>query len=356
MARLFVSIDKTAHLAERPIGELDRAIHEDGWIWLDGGVDDVTPLLRGELALADADVEDVLTETELPKFEARPEYLFVIAHTPPATTQRFRTTELDIFVAERFVITIHRDRAPAIETLIDGLDTTEISTSGELLGRLLKTIAGRYVPLVSAMDELIDQLEDLAIAGDPSGLDQLQALRRDAIRLRRVLAPMRESARRLGASDHPLISKSLHRQVKAAADDFSLALDGVDTARLLLAAVLDTYRATVAERMNEVMKVLTVFSAIVLPLGLMAGIYGMNFANMPELGLPWAYFALLGLMAVVGLGLWVYFARRGFIGGPRVPRVDRVVTKGLGAVLHLTMAPTRAILGTVRGTDEPPAS
>ena len=101
---------------------------------------------------------------------------------------------------------------------------------------------------------------------------------------------------------------------------------------------------------------LTVFSVIILPLTLLVGIYGMNFANMPELDWPFAYFVLLAVMATIAAGLWVYFSRRGFIGGPRLPRVDRVVGRGLAGLFHLTTAPVREVVQWLVEDEDSPTS
>jgi len=117
----------------------------------------------------------------------------------------------------------------------------------------------------------------------------------------------------------------------------------------VLGAVLETYRSTVAERTNEVMKVLTVFTAILLPLSLVAGIYGMNFAHMPELRWRLGYLWALAVMLVVALALWVYFARRGFVGGPRIGQAPRVVGKGLADLVRLTIKPVTGVAGLITG-------
>lgn len=342
MARLLHWPGANAVPVEQPVEALD-AIRGEGWLWLDLDIRDGLETLTGIVELDDPDLEDVLTPTELPKHEERTDYLIVVAHTPSAEGDRFRTEEVDLILGRDFLVTIHRGRPPGIEALQESLASTTLHGPADVFARLLKVFAARFLTLTNALDDALDELEEAAIAGEPGGLEQIQALRRDAIRLRRIMVPLREAGRSITDGDSPLLDASSQRAIKAATDDFATTLESVETSRLLMAAVLDTYRASVAERMNEVMKVLTVFSAIVLPLGLLAGIYGMNFVNMPELEVEWAYYALLGLMATLGLGLWIYFARRGFIGGPRVPRVDRVVGRGLSAFLHLTLAPARAV-------------
>jgi hypothetical protein len=92
----------------------------------------------------------------------------------------------------------------------------------------------------------------------------------------------------------------------------------------------------------------------VLPLTLIAGLYGMNFRNMPELGWRWAYFAALGVMALIGLGLWLYFARRGFIGGPRLSRVPRALGHGLVGVVRLTGKPVVGLARLIAVREAPP--
>jgi magnesium transporter len=213
-----------------------------------------------------------------------------------------------------------------------------------LLAGILEAAARRSLQLVDGLEAQISDLESRSVSGDPSVVGMVQAFRRDAIVLRRVLAPERDMVRSLMHEGMPGIDDRARRRLDSVYDDCYRVVESLDMARALLASVLETYRSTVAERMNEVMKVLTVFSAIILPLSLLAGIYGMNFTNMPELNQPWAYFALLGVMAAFAIGLWLYFSRRGFIGGPRLPRVDRVVGKGLAGLFHVTTTPVRGIV------------
>jgi magnesium transporter len=182
------------------------------------------------------------------------------------------------------------------------------------------------------------------VSGDPGVVGLVQALRRDSIVLRRALAPQRDMVRSLAHEGMPGIDERARRRLDSVYDDCFRVVESLDMARALLASVLETYRSTVAERTNEVMKVLTVFAAIILPLSLVAGIYGMNFTNMPELDWPPAYFVVLAAMLAFAIGLWFYFSKRGFIGGPRLPRVDRVVGRGLADLFHLTTTPVRGIV------------
>jgi magnesium transporter len=245
------------------------------------------------------------------------------------------------------LITFHRTPIPGVDWTRDRILQAEDLSSlrpDVLVAGILEAAARRSLQLVDGMEAQISDLESRSVVGDPNVVGLVQAFRRDAIVLRRVLAPERDMVRSLMREGMPGIDDRARRRLDSVYDDCYRVVESLDMARALLASVIETYRSTVAERMNEVMKVLTVFSAIILPLSLLAGIYGMNFVNMPELDRRWAYFVLLGLMAVIAGGLWVYFSRRGFIGGPRLPRVDRVVGRGLAGLFHLTTTPVRGVV------------
>ena len=330
----------------------------DGWVWVDA----IAPtsveveFLAEQFELERLDVDDVLQVTEYPNLENRDGYLFVIAHTPAADTLRLRTVEVDAFLGSDFLLTIRSEDSPGFEAVDRLPGDARLRGPDGLLAVLLDLFMRRMRVLVDSLDGEVDRLESLAILGDPNVVEQIQALRRDVVRLRRVLIPQRDVLRNMVRLTGGFVkSEAARGTLDSSFDDCLRALEELDSARSLLASALETYRATVGERTNEVMKVLTVFSAIVLPLGLMAGIYGMNFANMPELEYEYGYFVLLGLMATFAIGLWLYFARRGFIGRPRVPRLDRAVGKGLASFVHLTLTPARSVWSLVAtpGRDDP---
>jgi magnesium transporter len=150
----------------------------------------------------------------------------------------------------------------------------------------------------------------------------------------------------------PLIDRRARLRFAHVYDQLYRMVESLDGARLLLAAVLETYRSAVAEATNRVMKVLTVFSAIVLPLTLIAGIYGMNFENMPELRWPAGYFLTLSVMAGTGVGLWIWFARKGYVGGPRLQDLPKAVGLGLLQVAALPVRGIGAVVKTLANNDE----
>ena len=193
---------------------------------------------------------------------------------------------------------------------------------------------------------------------DPSVVSEVLALRRDAVTLRRVLAPQRDAAAEISRADHRVITDRARRRFADVVDTAATAADSLDSARLMLGSILETYRGAVAERTNEATQTLTVFAAILLPLSLITGVYGMNFDRMPELAWRWGYYGVLGAMAVLAVGLWLYFARRGFVGSPRLRRVPVALARGLGRgarnVAGLATAPVNLVAKGFRrgGRDE----
>jgi magnesium transporter len=331
----------------RPPEDLEDLLRDDGWVWLDLSAptsDEVIGVAR-LLGFSHHEVEEVLDATEYPKLSRAGTYLFLVAHSPGTDPDRLRTVELDVFLGDGYLVTAHRDEVLGLEWIIDRATSPtggEFAGPDEALAAVLEAGVRRDLRLIDGLEDQIEDLEDLAVAGDSAVVGRVHALRRDAITLRRVLAPQRDAIRAL-AGETGYVGPRAARHLTTVYDDHFRVVESLDTARSLLAAVLESHRSTIAERMNEVMKVLTVFSAIILPLSLLAGIYGMNFSNMPELGWRWAYFGLLGLMAVTAIGLWGYFSRRGFVSGPRVPRVDRAIGRGLAELVGVTTAPVRGL-------------
>ncbi len=345
-----ITVDSEGHSFTSPEPhELEDLVSGAAWFWLD--VDEVDSEVVDEIGrlfrLNRVGLDDVHAITEFPKADDYDDHLFFSSHSPALIEDRVTTAELDGFLSDRYLITFHRAQIPGVEWTRERVLQAEDLSSlrpDVLLAGILEAAARRSLQLVDGLEAQISDLESRSVAGDPNVVGLVQAFRRDAIVLRRALAPERDMVRSLMHEGMPGIDDRARRRLDSVYDDCFRVVESLDMARALLASVLETYRSTVAERMNEVMKVLTVFSAIILPLSLLAGIYGMNFTNMPELKKPWAYFALLGVMACFAIGLWLYFSRRGFIGGPRLPRVDRVVGRGLAGLFQVTTTPVRGIM------------
>lgn len=346
MIRVIRVLPEGATVEEPSLDDIDLTNPDRGWQWIDVAeptTEAIQMIARG-FGFDEVAIGEVAQHTVFPKFSDLEDHLFLIAHSPGLHQDRITTNELDAFLTQKTLVTFHPAAMPGIEIAARRLldDRSGRGDPGDVLAHILDSGADRALRLIDGLDEQIAELEELAMGGDHGVLARVQDLRRDAIILRRVLAPQRDAIRDLSRAETHLDAEA-RRQLDSLYYDYFRIVESLDGARALLSAVLDTYRNTIAERTNQTIKVLTVFSVILLPLSLMAGIYGMNFVDMPLLDEPWGFWAMLAAMAAVGIVVWLIFLSRGVIGPPRVPRVDRAVGRGLAQFIDITTQPVRAI-------------
>lgn len=346
---------------EGPLIELDPPDLEGigghkGWDWLlltepDA---DLVRSLAGRFGWDRLAVEDVLEDAPLPKFADYEDHLFVVLHGLGPPAERLDSVELNAFLSLHVLVTIAHHPIPVLQEVVaSALEVPGAAEGGpdRMLARVSAALVGPYLPVIDALDHRIADLEDRALTGDPSVIGEVQSLRRDVTRLRRFAAPQREVVMALAREEaSTLVTRRARLRFADVTEQLYRTVESLDGSRLMLGSVLETYRSAVAEDMNGVMKVLTAFSAVLLPLSLLAGIWGMNFVHMPELDERWGYAAALGGMAVVAAGLWVYFRRRGFIGGPRLRDLPKAVGLGLLQIVALPIRGIEAVVHSV--TDE----
>ena len=355
MSARLVHVGEDGHRQEVDPSQIDQL--EGGWTWLDvlDPSEEHTHHLADRFQLHRITREDLL-EHQIPKFDDLDRYRVFVVHALAPDPTSIRTVEVDVVVGDHWVITVHAEPVRSIELLSERLHRTDFTLDGpfHLACRLFELVGERYLPLLDAVDAQVLDLEDGAVEGDPAVLPDIHALRRDIALLRRSLAPQRRMLELL-ARTRSESADPAGRDLGDAVDHHVHMIESLDAAHQMVTTLLDTYRGATAERLNEVMKVLTVFSAIFLPLTLVAGIYGMNFRHMPELDESWAYPASLGLMVVIGTALWLYFVRRGFIGGPKLrsllkpARVAGRMGRGLASA---AVSPVRAASRMLNGDGE----
>ena len=158
---------------------------------------------------------------------------------------------------------------------------------------------------------------------DEDVISRIHRMKRELLVIRRTLWPHREALNALLRDESGLINEETKIHLRDCHDHAIQALDLVETYRELASGLLDVHLTQVSNRMNEVMKVLTIFAAIFIPLTFMAGLYGMNFQNMPELGWPWAYPTLMLMMAAVAAAMLWFFRRKGWLGRRGEPSGDK---------------------------------
>ena len=292
------------------------------WIDMEAPTEAEERILREVFRFHPLTIEDCRETRNYPKVEEFPGYLYMIVHGVRADTSpdHFNTIELDAFLGPNYVITYHHDMFRSINNVKKLLSTTPIACQrgpAFLLHQILDQIVDYYSPVLDDFDERIAKLEDdIFTLSRPNKaiLEEIMDLKRGVLRLRRISARQMEVILRTSRGEFGLIPPALLPFYRDIHDHIIRVTDLAESYRDLISGSLDAYMSVVGNRMNEVMKVLTIFSAIMLPLTFIAGVYGMNFENMPELATRFGYFVVLGLMFVVAVGMLLLFWLRGWIG------------------------------------------
>ena len=362
-------------------GEVDATrvaelVDQPGWVWLDVIEDDAARILEvlEPFPLDPLAVEDVLDVVQLPKLEDYGDHLFLILHGLVSADDRIRTGELDCFLGEGWLVTVHHVPLLGLQWVWEGAQRhAEFIEGGTdlLLARIAEATGRRYLPLIDQLETHVDELADLAIDGDVGVLGAVQQLRRDESTIRRVLRPQRDALQQIRTVPIAMLDEEARRRFSDAYDQHNRVIESLLTARTLLSDVLDTYRGAAAEQAANVSKVLTVYAAIMLPLSLIAGIFGMNFRDLPGQDSSWGFAAVLAIMVFIGLSSWLVFERVGFLTrrtmrmrslGRNLTTVSRLPVRTAGLAVRTVGARVRSIRHPAaphpgapdRGSDEPP--
>ena len=334
-----------------------------GWAWIDvtAGPDDMDGLaaLTEGLGLDALSVRDTVEDTDLPKVDDFGSSVHVVLHTLADT--RIATFEIGCFLSEGCLVTIHEQPSRSIDVLWDGAQCRPALAGGGAdvtLARLADVATRRLVSVLDAFDDRNEELIGLALSADVDFLAEITAVRADLAALRRSVHPQREALDVLRHSTSRLISDPGRRRFSDVFDTASRAAQGVDGARTALAETLDAYRGAEARKATEVTKVLTVYAAIVLPLSLIAGFFGMNFVDLPLIDSRTGWIivaAFMALVAIVSLGIFVAlgWTRRpsgrtaGALLGRGLAEAARSPVQLVGAVFEISTMPIRSVAETV---------
>ncbi|HEX5876608.1 MAG TPA: magnesium/cobalt transporter CorA, partial [Pyrinomonadaceae bacterium] len=266
-------------------------------------------------------VEDCRENRHYPKVEEFDGYLYFIVHGVRADTspERFNTIELDGFLGRNYVITYHHDYFRSIANVKQLLRTTPVACqrgASFLLHQILDQVVDYYSPVLDDFDDRIDRVEqDIFMLKQPNNkiLSEIMELKRSVLRLRRISVKQMDILLRMSRGEFPLISEEMRPFYRDVYDHLVRVVDLSESYRDLISGSMEAYLSVVSNRLNEIMKVLTIFSAIMLPLTFIAGVYGMNFDNMPELHSKYGYYATWVIMIVVAVAMLLFFKRREWI-------------------------------------------
>jgi magnesium transporter len=291
------------------------------WINLDGIHDvDAVQTLSDAVGLHQLVKEDIVHTGQRARVEEYPEQLFLTLHMLEwdADSDTLRDEQLSLVLGADYVLTFQERRGDVFqgvrERLAAGKGTIRARGADYLAYAILDSLVDHYFGVMEAVSDRIEVLEVETLADpDPEVINRIHRLKREMLAVRRAVWPLREVLGQLYRGEIELVTEPTRVFLRDVYDHAVQVIDTVETLRDLLSGLTDLYLTGVSNRMNEVMKVLTIISTIFIPLSFLAGLYGMNFDVMPELHVPWGYPALLGTMAIVVLIMLGYFRRKGWL-------------------------------------------
>ncbi|MGV1098246.1 magnesium/cobalt transporter CorA [Thiovibrio sp. JS02] len=268
-------------------------------------------------------IEDILHTSQRPKIDHYDEYLFLVINliSYDEKIQEMRMEQISFVLGPNYLLTFHERNGDIFNPVLDRIRSNKgrIRKMGVdyLAYSLLDTVVDNFFLVLEKIGEEIEELEDELIAApSPETLQYVHYLKREMILLRKSVWPLREVIGGLQRDETQLLGDAMRMYLKDLYDHTIQVLDTVETFRDIISGMIDIYLSSVSNRMNEVMKVLTIFAVIFIPLTFIAGVYGMNFNtaaspfNMPELNWFFGYPFALFLMAGTAAAMLVYFKKK----------------------------------------------
>ncbi|MBP2000868.1 magnesium transporter [Paenibacillus shirakamiensis] len=289
------------------------------WIWADfmAPTPEESHLLDTLFHFHPLAIEDCLHVLQRPKLDFYDDYQFMVVHSLDALT--LDTVEVDLFVGHHYLVTYHHKDLPEVnsawEKVVRRANERRIWARGPMSAAYLviDDLVDLYFPCVFSIEDELDELEKKGSRESVEDLmNQVFDLRSRLLKLRRTIVPMRDLMYRVVNSEHIQGDKEPRAYFADIYDHLLKLTDMIEADREMTADLRDSYISLNSNRMNSIMKTLTVITTIFMPLTLIAGIYGMNFVNMPELGLKYGYFFVIGGMIVLTVAMIMWFNRRGW--------------------------------------------
>jgi len=282
-------------------------VHDVGFIQKLGEAFDLHPLI----------IEDIVHTQQRPKMEESENYIYIVLKMLYLDNEKSETQveQVSLVLGKNFVISFQEKEGDIFEAIRErirnGKGRIRKMGTDYLAYALIDAVVDHYFIILEKDGEKIEELEDKVVADPkPETLQSIHRLKREMIFLRRSVWPLRELVNSLERGESPLIHKTTRIYLRDVYDHTIQVIDTLETYRDMLSGMHDTYLSSISNRMNEVMKVLTIIATIFIPLTFIAGIYGMNFEFMPELKWRWAYFVVWGVIIVVALSMVAFFRRK----------------------------------------------
>jgi len=288
--------------------------------WLNiNGLQDITSLHRlcETFGLHPLVQEDIVNTHQRPKLEDYQDYLYLVCRmlTFNERTQRIESEQVSLVIGQHWVLSFQERPGDVFdgvrERIRQGRGRIRRLGPVYLAYALLDAVVDNYFTIIERVGEIVETIEEGLLDGPESGqLAAIHEVKREMIMMRRTVWPLRELVGALQRGESVLVVPELQVFFRDVHDHAIQVADAVESYRDILSGLQDLYLSTLSNRMNEVMKVLTIMGSIFIPLTFVAGVYGMNFEHMPELGWRWGYAGFWGVILALSGGMLLFFRRR----------------------------------------------
>ena len=289
------------------------------WINLEGVHDvEIVEKLGNCFGLHPLVLEDILNTDQRPKLEVYGDYIYIVLKMlyNGDLNRPVEAEQVSLILGSNFVISFQEGKEgdvfnPVRDRIRSGKGLIRKTGSDYLVYSLIDTIVDNYFLILERMGEKIELLEEELVAHPTTGiLQEIQKFKNQMTFIRRAVWPLREVVSGLGRKESPLIHEATVIYLRDVYDHTVQIMDTIEVYREMLSGMLDIYLSSVSNRLNSVMKVLTIIATIFMPLTFIAGIYGMNFKYMPELRWRWGYPAVWLVVLIIGISMLIYFKRK----------------------------------------------
>jgi magnesium transporter len=265
-------------------------------------------------------LEDIINVHQRPKVEQYKNHCYIVLRAA-RESEGFESEQISIFLGRNFVVSFQEQPSkcfdPVVERIRQGKGRTRTAGPDHLAYALIDAVIDGYFPILERYGEMLEALED-SIVSQPTGrfFEQIHEMRHALLSLRRAAWPLRETMNILYREPIPLIDEEERIYLRDCYDHMVQIIDLLENYRDVTSGLMEVYLSSISNRTNEIMKVLTIISAVFIPMTLVAGIYGMNFKYLPELEWLWGYPFALGLMGAIAVVLLLYFRAKSWLGSP----------------------------------------
>jgi magnesium transporter len=298
-----------------------------GLLWVDfsnESASDSLPILQG-FGFHPLAIDDALQETHVPKLDDWSSYLYIVFNymniSENGESWETEVDELDVFLGQNYIVTHHDNPVQAIDETWDACDrdTRNIQNGADhILYKITDNLVAGYMPAVEKIDAAIDEIEDQIFdRPSPRTLERLFALKRVLLAMRRIILPQREVLNKLARDDYEVIDPKDRVFFRDIYDHLVRLHDLNESLRDLVGGALDTYLSVINNRMNEVMKILTIITTLFMPLAFVTGFFGMNFFEPLGLMKAWTtspvFYLMIAVVVILPLSMFIWMRRQTWV-------------------------------------------